>query len=122
MSVAPPRPADIAAGAVEDEAPTSHLIEDGGASAGDEGAPVGPSEDEESSFLAEQREQGRAAPAVAGGKGKTADEPEPDASAPLPPLDDLVNRIPEKTRELMDELFRARFVTVKRVPKSALKN
>jgi hypothetical protein len=50
-----------------------------------------------------------------------ASEPEEPAGA-LPPLEELVNRIPAPTRALMDELFRARFVTVKRVPKSALKN
>jgi hypothetical protein len=36
-------------------------------------------------------------------------------------LDELVNRIPQATRDLMDELFRARFITVRRMPKSALK-
>ncbi len=36
-------------------------------------------------------------------------------------MEDLVKRIPAPARELMEELFRARFVTVKRVPKSALK-
>jgi hypothetical protein len=39
----------------------------------------------------------------------------------LPPMEDLVKRIPAPARELMEELFRARFVTVKRVPQSALK-
>jgi len=39
----------------------------------------------------------------------------------LPPMEDLVKRIPAAARELLEELFRARFVTVKRVPKSALK-
>lgn len=34
----------------------------------------------------------------------------------LPPLEDLVKRIPPKTRAAMDELFRANFVAVKRVP------
>jgi hypothetical protein len=85
----------------------------------DDGAPVGPSEGEESAFLAEQREQGYAAPTPAAAKPAA---PDPDEKAPLPPLEDLVNRIPAQTRELMDELFRAKFVTVKRVPKSALKN
>ena len=42
-------------------------------------------------------------------------------AGPLPPLEDLVNRIPAPTRALVDELFRAKFVTVKRVPRSALK-
>ena len=44
------------------------------------------------------------------------------AEESLPPLEDLVKRIPSATRDLLEELFRARFVTVKRVPKSALKS
>jgi hypothetical protein len=68
--------------------------------------------------LAEQREQGFTTPARAAQPvGR-----EPEDTAPLPPLDDLVARIPTETRQLMDELFRAKFVTVKRVPRSALKN
>jgi hypothetical protein len=37
-------------------------------------------------------------------------------------MEDLVKRIPAPTRELLEELFRARFVTVKRVPQAALKS
>ena len=88
----------------------------------DEGAPVGPSDGEESAFLAEQREQGYSAPSGGRGTNGTSSgaSDEPEDKTPLPPLDELVNRIPAATRQLMDELFRARFVTVKRVPKSAL--
>ena len=39
----------------------------------------------------------------------------------LPPMEDLVQRIPAPVREAVEELFRARFVTVKRIPSSALK-
>lgn len=85
----------------------------------DEGAPVGPSEGEEAAFLAEQRAQGIASPAPANRASETADASDQN---PLPPLEDLVKRIPPATRQLMDELFRANFVTVKRVPKSALKH
>lgn len=85
----------------------------------DDGTPVGPGEGEESAFLAEQRAQGHAAPAAVDVPGAAA---EPDDQGPLPPLEDLVNRIPPATRQLMDELFRAKFITVKRVPKSALKS
>jgi hypothetical protein len=49
-------------------------------------------------------------------------ESDPDSARDLPPMEDLVKRIPAPTRELMEELFRARFVTVKRLPKSALKS
>ena len=44
-----------------------------------------------------------------------------EAPGDLPPMEDLVKRIPAPARELMEELFRARFVTVKRLPKSAMK-
>jgi hypothetical protein len=39
----------------------------------------------------------------------------------LPPMDDLVQRIPGPVREALEELFRARFIGVKRIPQSALK-
>jgi hypothetical protein len=39
----------------------------------------------------------------------------------LPPMEDLVKRIPMPARDLMEELFRAKFITVKRIPHSALK-
>lgn len=101
------------------------MVEDGGefpasadalAGSPDEGAPVGPSPDEEAALFASERPM--AAPVrVAAAEAAT----EPDASQPLPPLEDLVGRISAPTRELLDELFRAKFVTVKRVPSSALK-
>lgn len=78
----------------------------------DEGAPVGPSPAEEAALLA--TETPVAAPewmeAASGGSGKD-----------LPPLEDLVKRIPPKTRAAMDDLFRANFVTVKRIPDDRLK-
>ena len=40
----------------------------------------------------------------------------------LPPLDELVKRIPAETREALDDLFRAKFVRVVRVPKKALED
>ncbi len=40
---------------------------------------------------------------------------------PLPKLEDLVQKLPADTREVLEDLFRVRFVSVKRVPKSALK-
>ena len=48
-------------------------------------------------------------------------ESPPEEKADLPPMEDLVKRIPAPVREVVEELFRARFVTVKRLPKSALK-
>lgn len=80
-------------------------------------APIGPSEAEESSFLADQREQivpsPPAAPPVV-----VAAEP----TGELPALDDLVARIPASTRALIDEMFRAKFIAVRRVPPSAYKS
>jgi hypothetical protein len=70
---------------------------------------------EESAFLAEQRPAGLAN--ADGGGASDAEEEKGD----LPPLDDLVQRIPPATRELVDEIFRAKFITVRRIPKSALK-
>lgn len=40
--------------------------------------------------------------------------------APLPEIDALVARLPAEVRETLDELFRARFVAVKKLPKKAL--
>ena len=81
-------------------------------------APVGPSDEEEASFLSEQSFQEAASAPLSVAAG-----PEPEALiGPLPALEDLVKRIPAPARELMDELFRAKFVSVKRVPKAALKN
>ncbi|HET7536190.1 MAG TPA: hypothetical protein VFJ90_07040 [Candidatus Didemnitutus sp.] len=68
-------------------------------------------------MAAQQASEPAASPARPAAIAETNDK----ADGPLPPLDDLVQRIPAPTRELIDELFRAKFVTVKRVPKSALK-
>jgi hypothetical protein len=78
--------------------------------------PLWPDEAAESEFRAEARARGEV---VVSAKPRDDDE-QADAKV-LPPLDDLVKRIPANVREVLDELFRARFVTVKRVPKSALK-
>lgn len=48
-------------------------------------------------------------------------ESPPEEKGELPPMEDMVKRIPVATRDLLEELFRARFVTVKRLPKAALK-
>jgi hypothetical protein len=78
-------------------------------------APAGPSAEEEVAFLAQERESGAIAAAPLPPAGM------PEEKADLPPMEDLVKRIPAPARELMEELFRARFVTVKRLPQSALK-
>lgn len=42
-------------------------------------------------------------------------------SPALPPIEELAARVPQELRETLDELFRARFVKVRRVPPEALK-
>ncbi len=111
MSVAPAAAAESgeAAEAVAAVAVVAASEETGGATWPDESA--------EAAFLADARERGE--PVVA---TKTADEaPEENDSKALPPLNELVERIPTEVRETLEELFRARFVNVKRMPKKALK-
>jgi len=87
------------------------------AAADETGGATWPDESAEAAFLADARERGE--PVVA---TKTADEvPEENDSKALPPLHELVERIPAEVRETLEELFRARFVNVKRMPKKALK-
>ncbi len=97
----------------EEASPASHVETVGGDS-----GPVSPSELEESAFLATQADQEQPAVAVTPAPVKNA-AAEPSTS--LPPLEDLVQRIPPLTRELLETLFRAKFVTVKRLPESAFK-
>lgn len=50
-----------------------------------------------------------------------ADEEEGDGKAAvLPEIDALVARLPPEVRETLDELFRARFIAVKKLPKRLL--
>ncbi len=115
--VAPPQlpvakfvePVKVVEAAAEPVAQASPVIEPSGASWPDDSA--------ESSFLAEARERGEP---IASAKAKDEIADETDAKS-LPPLSELVNRIPAEVRETLEDLFRARFVTVKRVPKRALK-
>jgi hypothetical protein len=83
----------------------------------EERASIWPDEAAESAFLAEARDRGEAM-APPKPKEEAADDSE---GKPLPPLDELVQRIPAEVRDTLEDLFRARFVTVKRVPKRALK-
>ncbi len=71
----------------------------------------------EAAFLSEARERGEV-PVVAKAREEIAEETD---ARPLPALDTLVQRIPADVRETLDELFRARFVRVTRVPRKALK-
>lgn len=84
----------------------------------DAGGASWPDDVAETAFLAEARERGEV---VAPAKAREEIAEETDAKA-LPSLNELVQRIPAEVRDTLEELFRARFVTVKRVPKKALKS
>jgi hypothetical protein len=78
---------------------------------------VWPDESAEAAFLADARDRGES-PRPAQPPPEAVEETE---SQPLPKLADLVPRIPPPVREALDDLFRARFVRVARVPRTALK-
>ncbi|MBL9199981.1 MAG: hypothetical protein JNL39_05710 [Opitutaceae bacterium] len=80
-------------------------------------APLWVDEAAESAFRAEARDRGEAVVANA----PAPDEPEPAEAGALPALDELVQRLPVDVREVLEDLFRARFVAVKRIPRKALK-
>lgn len=72
----------------------------------------------EAEFLAEARDRGEIS------KPKVAEiEPTDEREAkPLPTIEELVERIPAGVRDMLEDLFRAKFVNVQRVPKRALKS
>lgn len=71
----------------------------------------------ESAYLAEARTRGELpAPPP---RAEAAEEPD---ATPLPPVEQLVGRVPAEVRELLDDLFRARFVRATRIPRRALKD
>ena len=78
---------------------------------------VWPEESAESAVLAEARERGEPV-VVPKPEAKSGDEAAPGV---LPPLNELVQRIPAEVREALEDLFRAKFVAVRRVPEKALK-
>ena len=79
-------------------------------------APLWPDESAESAMVSELRSRGEvSAPAA-------TEAIEETDTANLPPLDQLVKRIPPEVREALDDLFRAKFVRVTRVPRKALKD
>ncbi|MDP3069171.1 MAG: hypothetical protein Q8N18_02730 [Opitutaceae bacterium] len=80
-------------------------------------APLWPDETAEASFIAEARARGEPL-VVARPAEESTDE---SAGKALPPLEELVQRIPDEVREVLEDLFRARFVAVRRLPGKALK-
>ena len=79
------------------------------------GANVWPDENAEAVFRAEARERGEPVVTAA------VEAIEETDTKNLPPLDELVKRLSPEVRETLDDLFRARFIAVRRVPKTALK-
>jgi hypothetical protein len=73
----------------------------------------------ESAFLADARERGETI-AVAVPPAANVDVEEDDSKG-LPKLEELMKRIPAEVLESLEDLFRARFVTVRRIPKRLLK-
>jgi len=80
------------------------------------GANVWPDESAEVAFLGEARARGEPVVVAA------VEAIEETDTKNLPPLDDLVKRLPPAVREALDDLFRAKFVAVRRVPRKALKD
>ena len=78
--------------------------------------PLWPDDAAEVAYLTEEKAKGVPMP----GPAVVATEELPDSSAPLPELDDLVQRIPPAVRVALEENFRAKFSKVVRVPKAAL--
>jgi hypothetical protein len=76
-----------------------------------------PGEEAEASFLAEARERGEDVASVAAALAAAESEEEKSV---LPPLEELVQKLPAELRDTLDDLFRAKFVKVMRVRKRDL--
>lgn len=101
------------------ELPSAEISPPGEATPSDEPDAVWPDESAEAQFLGEARERGEpvsAPPTPAAQPEATETEP----AGPAPELDELVGRLPPAVRETLDELFRARFVRVTRLPRKTL--
>jgi phosphoglycolate phosphatase-like HAD superfamily hydrolase len=83
------------------------------------GANVWPDENAEAAFIADARQRGE--PVVAAVATREAAEEKEDDKKALPPLADLMKRLAPEVRETLDDLFRAKFTGVRRVPKQCLK-
>jgi hypothetical protein len=76
-----------------------------------------PGEEAETVFLAEARERGEDVASVAAALVAAESEEEKRA---LPPLEELIQKLPAELRDTLDDLFRAKFVKVIRVRKADL--
>lgn len=82
---------------------------------GNDSAPW-PGEVDESLFLADQRTAGGTVVLPVASRAEPAEE-----NGGLPPLEEMVARIPAEARAALDDLFRAKFVGVRRVRPRDLK-
>ena len=115
------RPATMSSRAAAESRPEPEAVN--GEAVVENGANVWPDEAAETAFLAGLSGPTEpAAPVVEAPETAAEDEEEEEKETPLPALDELVQRLSPETRELLDDLFRAKFVTVRRVPKQALKD
>ena len=76
-----------------------------------------PGEEAEAAFLAEARERGEDVASVAAALAAAESEEEKGS---LPPLEELIQKLPAELRDTLDDLFRAKFVKVIRVRKKDL--
>ena len=76
----------------------------------------------EASFSPDARERGETVVALAGATTEPSAKEESEAAlGALPPLEELVQRIPAEVREALEELYRVKFTAVRRVPVTALR-
>ncbi len=109
---APAREAAEAPVEIPEEAAVAAVV----APPADTDEPSMPGEEAERAMLAELRERGEAPV-----RAKTVSADADEKPVRLPPLDELVKRIPSNVRDTLDELFRARFTGVRKIPADALK-
>lgn len=84
-----------------------------------DGPPEWPDEEAEAAMLVELN--GRETSAAPLTKRRVARE-ETDEAGDLPALDDALQKVPVAVRKTLDELFRAQFVQVRRVPAAVMKD
>ena len=99
--------------------PSAEISPSGEATPSGEPEAVWPDESAEAQFLGEARERGESVPAPPTPAAEP-EAPEAEPAGPAPELDALVGRLPPAVRETLDELFRARFVRVTRLPRKTL--
>lgn len=92
-----------------------------GAQPFDDDGPVWPDEASESAMRVEVAERGETLTSKAAREAADAAAEIAAEKKNLPPLDDLINRIPADVRDTLEDLFRVKFVKVARTPKKALK-